>query len=146
MNTTTSDSLVYIDRSDSNFNVTSRLKIHRLKPILSNENFVLLLQYCDQLSYCIHCCHGVCVVANKLARVTQKSFHMAYFERYSTILAYLQDRRHLSLRMRKLNSGNVQARAYTQASLPTDLEHSKQLRHYLILAVTYNNSIYRLLL
>ena len=62
-------SAVYIDRSDNGFNIHQGLYIDRLKPLRSDANFVLLLQYRAQLSWLIDSRPDVCVVASKLAEV-----------------------------------------------------------------------------
>ncbi len=64
---------VYIDLSDSGFNIHQRPYIDRLKPLQSDANFALLRQYRSQLLWIIHSRPDVCVVASKLAQVTEKS-------------------------------------------------------------------------
>ncbi len=93
---------VYIDWSDSGFNIHQRSYIDPPKPLPSDANFILLRQYRGQLSWLIHSRPVVYVVANKLVQVTEKSFNISHMKQYNTTVRYLLDTRHLSLRICKL--------------------------------------------
>ncbi len=80
-------SVVYTDRSDNSFNIHQPPYIDRLKPLPSDANFVLLLQYRAQLSWLIHSRSDVYVVTSKLAHVTEKS--STYSMCSNTILQYV---------------------------------------------------------
>ncbi len=67
------------------------------------------------------------MVASKQAQVTENSFKISHVEQYNTTIRYLQDTRHLSLRMSKLDRESLHVRAYTDASLSTKSDHSSQL-------------------
>ena len=131
---------VYIDRSHNGFNIHQRPYIDRLKPLTSDTNFVLLQQYRAQLSWLIHSSPDVCVVASKLAQVTEKSFNISHVKQYNSTVRYLQDTSHLSLRTRKLDPESLHVRAYTDASFSTNPDHSSQLGYILLLADKLDNA------
>ncbi len=133
-------SVVYIDRSDNGFNIHQRPYIDRLNPLPLDANFVLLRQYRAQLSRLIHCRPDVCVVASQLATITEKSFNMSHVKQYNTTVRYLQDTRHLSLRMCKLDLESPHVRAYTDASFSTNTDHSSQLGYIVLLANKHDNA------
>ena len=89
----------YSDRSDNGFNILQRPYIDRLKPLSSDASFLLLRQYCVQSSWLIHSRPDVCVVASKLAQVTDNSFNISHVKQDNTTVRYLQDTRLMSLRM-----------------------------------------------
>ncbi len=130
----------YIERSDNGFNFHQRPYIDRLKPLPSDANFVLLRQYRAQLSWLIHSRSDVSVVATKLAQVTEKSFNISHVKQYNTTMRYLQDTRYLSHRMCKLDPESLHVRAYTDASFPTNTDHSSQLGYVLLLTDKHENA------
>ena len=133
-------SSVYIDRSYNGFNILHRLYIDRLKPLLSDENFVLLRQYRAQLSWLIHSRSNVFLVARKLAQDTEKPFNISHVKQYNTTVGYLQNKPHLSLRMGKLDPESLHVRAYTDASFSTNPDHSSQLLYIVLLANKHVNA------
>ncbi len=118
---------VCIVRSDNGFNVHQRPYIDRLKPLSSDASFVLLRQYRAQLSWLIHSRPDVCVGASKQAQVTENSFNISHVEKYNTTIRYLQDTRHLSLRISKLYPESLHVSTYTDALFSTNSDHSSQL-------------------
>ena len=130
---------VYIDRSDNGFDIHQRPYIDHLKPLPSDESFVLLRQYRAQLSWLIHSRPDVCMVSSKLAQVTETSFNISHVEQCNTTIRYLQDTRHLSLRMPKLDPESLHVRAYTDASFSTNSDHSSQLG-YIVLPADEHDS------
>ncbi len=131
---------VYIDLSDSGFNIHQRPYIDRLKPLQSDANFALLRQYRSQLLWIIHSRPDVCVVASKLAQVTEKSFNISHLKQNNATVRYLQDTHHLSLRMCKLDPEILHVRAYTDASFSTNPDHSLQLGYIVLLAEKHDNA------
>jgi len=114
-------SVVYIDISGTGFSIHQRPYIYRLKQLPSDTNFVLLRQYRAQLSWLIHCSPDVCVVASKLAQVTEKLFNISIVKQYNTTVRYIQDTRHLSLRMCKFDPNSLRLCTYTDASFSNQL-------------------------
>ncbi len=82
---------------------------------------------CAQVLWLIHSRIDVCVAASKLAQVTEKSFNITHVKQYNTAVRYLQDTRHLYLRMYKLDHESLHIRAYADASFFTNSEDSSQL-------------------
>ncbi len=131
---------VYIDRSDNGFNIHQPPYIDLLKLLPSEANSVLLQQYRAQLSWLIYSRPDVSVVASKLLQVTEKSFNISRVKQYNTTVRYLQDTRHLSLCMCKLDPESLHVRAYTDASFSTNSNHSSQLAYILLLADKLDNA------
>ena len=75
---------VYIDRSDSGLNIHQWSYIDRLKSLPSDPYFILQLQYHARISRLIRRRLDVCIVATKLAQVTEKSFNKSHVQQYNT--------------------------------------------------------------
>ncbi len=69
---------VYIDRSGNGVSIHQRPYIGRLKPLLSDANFLLLRQYCAQLSWLMHSRPDAYVVGSKLAQFTEYWFSVSH--------------------------------------------------------------------
>ena len=94
---------------------------------------------CAQVLWLIHSRIDVCVAASKLAQVTEKSFNITHVKQYNTAVRYLQDTRHLYLRMYKLDHESLHIRAYADASFFTNSEDSSQLSCMAFLADKQDN-------
>ncbi len=111
---------VYINRSDGGLNTNQRPYIDRQMPLTFDANLVLLWHYGAQLSWLIHSLPNVFVMASKLAQVTDNLFSISHVKQYNTTMRYLQDKRHLSLRMCKTDPESLRVRAMQMHhSVPT---------------------------
>ncbi len=65
---------------------------------------------------------------------------MSHVKQYNATVCYLQDTRHLSLRMCKLFPESLNVRAYTDASFSTNSDHSSQLDYIVLLSNKHDNA------
>ena len=113
-------SSTYIDRSDNGFNIHQRSYIDFVKPLPSDANSALLRQ-----------------------QVSENSLNMSHVKQYNTTVQHLQDTRHLSLRMCKLDPENLHVRTYKDASFSINCAHSSELCYIISLADKHSFAPFR---
>ena len=133
-------SVVYIDRSHNSFNIHQRPYIDRLKPLPSDAKLVLLRQYRAQFTWLIHSRPDLRDVTGKLAQVTEKSLNISYVKQYNTTVRYLEDTRHLTIRICKLDPESLHVCAYSDASFSSNTDHSSQLGCSVLLSDKHDNA------
>ncbi len=80
---------VYVNKLSYGFEIHQRAYIDRLKSLPRNADFVQLRRARAQLSWLVHSRPDTCIIAGKLARVTETTFERKYINMFNNTIDYL---------------------------------------------------------
>ncbi len=80
---------VYVNKLNDGFEIQQRAYIDRLKRLPRDADFVQLRRARDDLSWLVHSRPDICVIASKLAQVTETTFERKHISMFSNAIGYL---------------------------------------------------------
>jgi len=130
----------YIDKHENGYKVHQRQYVERLTEISKNADFAELRRARAQLSWLVHSRPDICVVANKLAQVTEKLFSEKHVKLYNSSVKYLKATNKTAMVMRQLDKDSLHIRAYADASFATNYDQTSQLGYIIALCDKFDNA------
>ncbi len=115
---------MYVNKLSDGFEIHQRAYIDRLKRLPPDADFAQLRRARAQLSWLAQSRPDFCVIASKLAEVTETTFKRKHINIFNNAIDYLFESRDLSLHIRKLDLESLHIRAFADASFATKHDHT----------------------
>ena len=131
---------IYIDKRTNCFAIHQRPYLERINLLPSDENFISFRRARSQLLWLTLSRSDVCVDANKLAQVTEKTFSSTQVKQFNNALKRLQASKNLALHMKKLDFQSLHIKAFSDASFSTNYDQTSQLGYIITLCDKFNNA------
>ena len=127
-------------KTSNQFEFYQRACIDRLKKLPCDADFLQLRRSRAQLSWLVHSRPDICVIASKLAQVTESTLERKHINMFNNAIDYLLESRDLSLHMWKIDLEFLHNRAFTDASFSTNHGHTSRLGYIFMLCDKQDNA------